>query len=290
MRREVIHVKPGVIHAHYGSVTAALAYCIKGRLPLVISFCGSDLLGWPHPGLLWRLREGSARAIGLAAACGAAVIIVKSLNLLDELPVRMRRKAVVLPNGVDMSWFKPLDKLQARTRLGWPKEARVVLFNTSTQTNQIVKNPSLARASIDILRRAVPHVTLQLMSGASREEVLWMLNASDCLLVTSFHEGSPNIVKEAMACNLPVVSVLCGDVAERLTGTFPGKICPYDAFALAGALEEVLQAGGRSNGREQLVAQGLSAMAIAERLTQIYISVQQGDSIPMELHKTACVE
>jgi glycosyltransferase involved in cell wall biosynthesis len=197
---------------------------------------------------------------------------------------------MVLPNGVDLSWFRPLDKCEARFRLGWPREAPVILFNSSTSGNQSVKNISLARASVDLLSRSFPHATLQLMSGAGQDEVLWMLNAADCLLVTSLHEGSPNIVKEAMACNLPVVSVPCGDVAERLKDTYPGKTCPYDHSALAQAMAEVLIAGGRSNGRAQLILQGLSAAAVAARLTKIYFSVQQGDSEIPELYKSACAE
>jgi glycosyltransferase involved in cell wall biosynthesis len=290
IRQEVDREKPGLVHAQYGSITAAVAYCAKGRVPLIVSFGGDDLLGTPNPGLLWRLREKGARAIGLAAACGVAVVLVKSPNLLDALPIHLRRKAVVLPNGVDVNWFKPMDKFEARARLGWSQEAKIVLFNASNSGNQNVKNVPLARASVDILSRSIPDAILQQMSGANPEEVLWMLNAADCLLVASLHEGSPNIVKEAMACNLPVVSVACGDVAERLKGTYPGRICLYDARSLAEAIEDVFRAGCRSNGREQLMAQGLSAAAVAERLIRVYASVQQGHSIPMELHKTACVE
>ena len=291
IRQEVARENPGIIHAQYGSVTAALAYWAKGNLPFVVSFCGDDLLGTPNPGIKSRIRERCARAIGLVAACGARTIIVKSPNLIDPLPVRLRRKAVVLPNGVDISWFKPMDKLEARARLGWRSEAAVVLFNASNSDNQNVKNFSLARTTVDLLRKAVPHATLQLMSDAGPEKVLWVLNAADCLLVTSLHEGSPNIVKEAMACGLPIVSVPCGDVAERLKGTDPGSICPYDARSLAEAIAEVLNAGcHRSNGREQLMAQGLSSTAVAERLAKRYSSVQRGDSGVTESYKRACAE
>jgi glycosyltransferase involved in cell wall biosynthesis len=117
-----------------------------------------------------------------------------------------------------------------------------------------------------------------MFSDASSEQVRLLLNAADCLLVTSLHEGSPNIVKEAMACNLPVVCVPCGDVAERLEKTYPGGILPYDAAALAGAIYEVLKTGRRSNGREQIVLQGLTLSKIAERLVQIYRRVQQRNS------------
>ena len=93
-----------------------------------------------------------------------------------------------------------------------------------------------------------------------------------------------------MACNLPVVSVPYGDVAERLKGTYQGEACPYDASALAEAIKEVLSVGCRSNGRAQLILQGLSAATVAARLTTIYSSVLKGDSEIPESYKSACAE
>jgi glycosyltransferase involved in cell wall biosynthesis len=97
-----------------------------------------------------------------------------------------------------------------------------------------------------------------------------MLNAADCLLVTSLHEGSPNVVKEAMACSLPVVSVDCGDVAERLRNVHPGAICPYDVNALAQAVSGVITTPVRSNGPAQVASQGLSASVVAHQVIKIY--------------------
>jgi teichuronic acid biosynthesis glycosyltransferase TuaC len=278
LRKQAAVTRPGLIHAQYGSVTAEVANLIKGSLPLVVSFCGDDLLGTPNPGFAWRVREKCARAIGLWAAMRAAAIIVKSNNLLQALPAKLRDKAVVLPNGVDTSWFRPITRDECRARLGWNKQSKVVLFNASRNDNQNSKNPALARAAIEILTKSVPDVFLHTLSNAGQEEVRLTMNAADCLLVTSRHEGSPNIVKEAMACNLPVVSVPCGDVAERLAMTYPGAICPYNATALAEAIREVLKAGCRSNGREQLIAQGLTTTRVAERVIQLYCRVQQRNS------------
>jgi glycosyltransferase involved in cell wall biosynthesis len=166
-------------------------------------------------------------------------------------------------------------KDECREKLGWNKHSQIVLFNGSIDDNQISKNPALARATIGVLSKTVPDVILHVLSNASHAEVPIIMNAADCLLVTSLHEGSPNIVKEAMACNLPVVSVPCGDVAERLKLTCPGSICPYDARILAGAIEQVLESASRSNGRDQLIAQGLTAANVAHRLIETYQQVQE---------------
>ncbi len=290
LRAELAQTRPGLVHAQYGSVIGAVASLIKGPLPLVVSFCGDDLLGTPNPGLIWSIREKCARVIGLNAARRAAAIIVKSKNLMQALPASLRDKARVLPNGVDTSWFKSMDRDESRARLGWATKAKVVLFNASHNDNQSSKNPTLARAVIDILGRTVGDVSLEILSDSTREEVRLKMNAADCLLVTSLHEGSPNIVKEAMACNLPVISVPCGDVAERLKKTCPGNIRPYDAAALAEAVQDVLRAGLRSNGREQILAQGLTLPQVANRLIDLYHHVQKEHSVGTKAEdKEACV-
>jgi len=274
LRREISQTQPGLVHAQYGSVTAFITCLVQGRRPLVISFCGDDLLGTPNPGVVWRFREWCARIFGLIAAWKADAIIVKSKNLFQRLPGPLRAKTMIIPNGVDLNWFQPLDRVFSRVTLGWNTKEKIILFNAGEDTNQNVKNLPLAREVVKILSQNNEAVNMKILSNADREEVRWMLNAADCLLVTSLHEGSPNIVKEAMACNLPIVSVPCGDVGDRLRLTIPGKVCPYDIRALAGAIQEVLSADCRSNGREQILAQGLTAENVTEPLTKIYEGVQ----------------
>jgi teichuronic acid biosynthesis glycosyltransferase TuaC len=277
LKGEIACAQPGVLHAQYGTVTAAVARLVRGDIPLVVSFCGDDLLGTPEDGAAWRIRERIGRSFGIWAARDAAAVIVKSRNLYQALPEDIRGKAVVIPNGVDLEWFMPLDRGVCRERLGWPKNPRVVLFNASRGDNRRVKNPALAHAAMKVISNEIPDVILHTIFDSDRKELRWMMNAADCLLVTSLHEGSPNIVKEAMACNLPVVSVPCGDVAERLDGTWPGGVGPYDGAVLAGMIASVLRAGCRSNGRERMIAQGLSANAVAERIIGVYRGVTKRD-------------
>jgi teichuronic acid biosynthesis glycosyltransferase TuaC len=280
LKGEIASTQPHIVHAQYGSVTAAVARLIKGRLPLVVSFCGDDLLGTPQPGFSWRLRELCARSIGVWGARKAQAIIVKSQNLLEAIPAALRKRATILCNGVDTDWFRPLNKEQCRSELGWSREARIVLFNASRSEDRACKNPRLAADSVSVLARSVPNVSLHMMSNASTSQVRLMMNAADCLLVTSLHEGSPNVVKEAMACNLPVVSVPCGDVAERIQSTYPGGIAPYDPLALAEKIDQVFTADRRSNGREQLIKQGLTAAEVAQSLLRIYRNLDAGQPQP----------
>lgn len=279
LKMELAHVRPRLVHAQYGSVTAAVVRIIKGTLPLVVSFCGDDLLGTPNPGPMWRARERLARGIGVFGARAAAAIIVKSNNLLQALPTSLQSRAIVLPNGVDTNFFQPMDRDECRATLGWHSQLKVVLFNGSQHDNQKCKNPDLARAAVDLVAKTVPQMSFHVLSRAHREDVRLCMNAADCLLVTSLHEGSPNIVKEAMACNLPIVSVPCGDVPERLKMTWPGGIRPYIPVALAEEIREVFKIGARSNGRKQLMAQGLASDRIAQRLSEIYRAVERREVV-----------
>jgi teichuronic acid biosynthesis glycosyltransferase TuaC len=270
LRHKVAELKPDVVHAQYGSVVAAIADRARGTAPLVVSFCGADLLGAFNLDLISRARDVLARRISLNAAAHAQAIIVKSQNLLESLPQSCRARAVVLPNGVDTGRFHPMDQQECRTRLKWGGTGRIVLFNGSKDDNQRVKNLPLAKEVMARLRQNMPDAQLRVISDAAPEEVPAMLNAADCVLVTSLSEGSPNIVKEAMACNTPVVAVACGDVPQRLARVHPGSICSYHAPVLADALEQVLRSGKRSNGQQELMAQGLSAQQVSSRLREIY--------------------
>ena len=270
LRQEISDIQPEVVHAQYGSMTALLACLVKGKLPLVISFCGDDLLGTPHPNIVWQVRGAFSRILGLWAAMSANSIIAKSSNILKSLPHFLQKKATILPNGVDIERFKPLDVLEARRKLGWSVDEKIVLFNASQNEDQYRKNPKLAKDTIDLLAKRIPNISLQILSKASLEEVVLSMNAADCLLVTSLQEGSPNIVKEAMACNLPIVSVPCGDVVERLAETRPGSVQPYNAKNLADGILDVMTQGTRSNGRAQVTQQKLSTVNVQEKLTEVY--------------------
>ncbi len=273
---DVRRLQPGVVHAQFGSVIAAIACRIRGVTPLVISFCGSDLLGSFNSGSASWVRDRAARLISLATARRAAALIVKSKNLYEGLPQRLRRKAVLLPNGVDVSRFFPLPQRECRCQLGWSARSKIVLFNASVGVNQRVKNLPLARATVDLVRQSIPDVCLKVISNTSHDLLPVVLSAADCLLVTSFSEGSANLPKEAMACGLPVVSVPCGDAIERLRDTHPGSVCSYDACALSEAVKEVLTSAKRSNGPEELVAQGLTSAQVAQGLVKIYVRAQTG--------------
>lgn len=252
------------MHAHYG-LCGVLAAGLRAT-PLVISFLGDDVLGTPGPdGQSTRASRWIAAA-GRWAARRARAVIVKSAGLARALGVP---GAHVVPNGVDLEHFRPLDRAACRRELALAPDRPLVLFAGDPRLP--VKRFELARGAIERARADAPGVELLPLVDVARERVPALMNAVDCMLLTSRHEGSPNTVKEALACGLPVVAVDVGDVAERLAGVAPSAVAAADPAALAAALVGVLRAGTRSNGRDRV--RDLSLAAVAQRIIAIYEQV-----------------
>lgn len=262
-----------LIHAHGGE--AALASSAYRRAPLVVSYQGSDLLGSPDSdgcvSLEWRLRSGVIRQHARLARAA----IVKSAPMVAVLPQRLRARTEVIPNGVDRTHFKPRDRTAARESLGWARDDLVVLF--ASDPSRPSKRPELAQAACAETARRLGRVKFEIAHGLPPEVMPDLMNASDCLLHTSASEGSPNVVKEALACNLPVVATPAGDIRELLAGVVDSYVCAPQVGDLADALVRCLDPPRRSNGRER--TETLDDRRIAERVVAMYERVS-GAELP----------
>jgi glycosyltransferase involved in cell wall biosynthesis len=256
-----------LVHAHFG-FCGWLARSQFSR-PVVLSFMGSDLLGIPTAvGRITRLSRLEV-SINRWAAGRMDAVIVKSRKMADVVaPV----SAHVLPNGVDLDFFRPMARDEARTALGWPEGPRYVLFPGDPDNPG--KGFALANAAVVKAAEQVRgQVVMVPLKKVLPEQVPLYINACEAMLMTSLSEGSPNVVKEAMACNLPVISVPVGDVPELFEDAEGYSVSPRDPGALARALVATLSAEPRVRGREALIAKGLDVMTVARRLVSIYTSV-----------------
>lgn len=271
VRRTLDAAAPGdrfdLIHAHHSwSARAAAGHGI----PVVLSFLGSDL--WAFP---WN-RDGHgpiSRRVNLAiarrGADRAAAVIVKA----EWMRRALGRDAHVIPNGVDLRRFRPAgddERAALRGELGWRADARVLVFGADPARPR--KRFALAEAAAaDAARRLDAPLELRPVHGLRHDEVARRLRAADLLLFTSDIEGSPNIVKEAMACGLAVVSVDVGDTRERLDGVPGCRLAADTPEALGSAVAELLRADEPRGGR-QAVAE-LSLERVAGRVLAVYRSV-----------------
>jgi teichuronic acid biosynthesis glycosyltransferase TuaC len=263
LRAAVRSQRPDVVHAQFGKFNALLA--ALGGAPLVVTFRGTDINRNPKYSVL---REALGIGASQLAACFARGIVCVSREIREKVWACRSRPSLVVPTGVDLKLFRPADRAAARARLGHAPGERVVLFNAGK--NPAVKDPRLAEAAVAQARRIAGEIRFVVLDGkAPPDEIPVYMNAADVLLVTSFTEGSPTVVQEAMACDLPVVTVDVGDVRERLEGVAACEVvASRDPAELGAALARVLLAGTRSDGRAHAAALGLEA--IAERLAEFY--------------------
>ena len=250
-----------LIHAHFGQT---LLTVLPSKLPVVASFYGSDLIGVVGGSGRYTARGAILTRISRAAARRVDAVIVLSRSLGERLPIGVEFD--VIPLGVDPSLFTPLPKHEARRRLGLDDERSLVLFGG--RPSQPVKRLGLARRAVEVL--SDPSIDLLTIEARPRDEVVTYMSACDALLVTSRHESGPLIVKEALACNLPVVSVDVGDVREWIDGVPGCVLCVDDRPETIGSgLRKVLDGADRFEGRH-LVVDRLDQRVLAGRVADVY--------------------
>lgn len=270
LRREVEAHGPDLVHAMYGGVMAWICTQAATSVPVVVTFHGSDLLGEHLSGLARRWVAGFGVACSRKAARRASGIVLVSKTLNKDLPLDIDpAKVRVIPCGIDLQRFRVLDRMECRKKLGWKFGGFHLLFPANS--GNPVKRPELAQATIRQLESRGFPCELHALQGVDNAEVPFWLNASDAVLLTSLHEGSPMIVKEALACDVPVVSVDVGDVRERIQDVEGCYLALAEPAALAEKLAMVLSGTRRVAGRDQV--RELSLEIVALRLIDFYQAI-----------------
>ena len=263
-RRRMARNHYDLVHAQFGQSGLV---ALPKRLPLVVTFRGDDLQGIVGRGLRITPAGKVLRTLSRAVARAADACIVVSEHMKQFLPPSVPTH--VIPSGIDFEQFRPIPRERARAHLGLPLDRRLVLFVGNPALER--KRYPLARQAVDLLNRSVP-AELMVAWGVWHKDIPFLMNACDALVFTSMQEGSPNAVKEALACDLPVVSVPVGDVAQRIGGVAGCELCPDEApESIAAALERVLRRGARAAGRAAV--QDLDERRLAQQVIGVYRSV-----------------
>jgi glycosyltransferase involved in cell wall biosynthesis len=252
-----------LVHANYGlTAPAALA---QVHLPVVISLWGTDLMG----------RFGR---LSRACAQRADAVIVMSPEMADILDM----DCYVIPHGVDTTLFAPRPQHEARAELGWDEDTRYVLF-PYPPGRDVKDYPRAERVVAEAAEAFDEPVEIATISKLPHDQMPTYYNAVDLLLLTSKREGSPNAIKEALACNTPVVSTDVGDVRTRVDGVTNAYVCQTDAELVDG-ITSILRDGGRSDGRTAIEECSLTRMG--ERIIEVYQSVTDtAESPPPVIHR-----
>jgi len=255
LSRYIRLTKPQIIHAHYSlsAIVASFAALLSKRKPLVVSFMGSDahLKGFYRIVVKVFYRTLWSKAI------------VKSEEMRDKLSLN---NAIVIPNGVDLKSINSIGK--EIDKYSNPDSKRILFAADPARES---KNWQLATAASEILG-----VDINVVYNVPHEKIIQEILASQIVLLTSKWEGSPNVVKEAMACNCPIVATDVGDV-RWLFADEPGHfITSFEPEDVAEKIKLALQFSkekGRTNGRQRIIELGLDSETIAKQIIEIYKSV-----------------
>jgi glycosyltransferase involved in cell wall biosynthesis len=261
-----------LVHVHAGETAFAARFYLTA--PVIVTYYGDDLLGTPRADGSIPLHMRLRRAVQRAHARLATRTITQSREMERVLPASVQRRNLVIPSGVDPDLFRPIDRHAARQRLGWQPDERVALFAADPGNPR--KRHWLAQAACEWAGEHVERVRLQVAADVAPDDIPLLMSAADCLVLTSSIEGSPNVVKEAILCNLPVATTRVGDVEEVLAGVEPSWFCDANSGAIGAALVECLREPRRSNGRE--ASAWLSSETIARSHLDLYEELAPGSA------------
>lgn len=250
LKAKIREYRPDLIHAHYG--LSGLLANLQRKVPVVTSYHGSDI----HTG-------GRALFFSRVSTWLSAYNIFVSKILLKQAGYKGRKKTII-PCGININTFHPIERNVARESLGWDLNGTYVFFGGAFD-NQ-VKNSALAKAAVS----KIEGVQLLEMRGYSRDQVNLAMNAANCLLVTSFREGGPLVNKEAMACGTPVVAVRVGDVEETMAGVGGCYVTSHDVNEVTACLRQALAFQGKTKGRQRIMDLGLPMEQIAQQIINVY--------------------
>ena len=218
-----------LVHAYYGH--CGLLARLQCRCPIVVTFLGSDLLS---------RRD---RAIGKAVSKVADGVIVQSEEMKR---IAERDDASIIPFGVKFEALRPYPMEDARRELGLALDEKLVLFPWNPA--RPVKRFDLIQEAVRIVQQRYDQVRLISVFDQPHETVAKYMNACDVMVLASEHEGSPMALREAMACNLPIVSVDVGDVRQIIENTEGCYLCKREPSDIAEKLGLVFERGGRTSG------------------------------------------
>jgi glycosyltransferase involved in cell wall biosynthesis len=247
--KQVMTHRYDLVHAHY--VFAGVTARSQFRYPVILTHHGAETwASWHAPLCRWMSR-----------------LVDRTIVVSEETKAAIGMdSAVVIPCGVDFELFKPCDQRWSREQLGLPEDRKFVLFVGRYFERE--KRYDIAQEAVASLKAGGMDVELIVAYKEPYERVPLYMNACDVLVHPSEHEGSPQVVKEAMACNLPVVSVEVGDVPEILAGVEGCYICHRDPVSITEKVKLILEQRHRTNGRDKTERYELST--IAKRIIQVY--------------------
>lgn len=262
LRRKIKNNGYAILHVHYG--VSGLMVLLSGlKLPMVLSLMGSEILAIKDQHLKVSFKERVLGSLVRTSLSRYDAIIVKS----KEMALQIQQKAFIIPNGVSFDNFYPINKKEARRSLGMGEDKIVLLFPANRKRKE--KNYALFNEAVEQLK--LDNLEVLTFQDVPHEQTKYYFNAADVVVLTSLHEGSPNVIKEAMACNRPIVATDVGDIQEVIGQTKGCFVCKFNSNELSDKIKEVIELGCSTSGREDI--SHLESKEISREIINLYKTV-----------------
>lgn len=263
LKKKIREFKPDIVHAHFG--LSAITAELQSLVPVVTTFHNGETHNW-HVNLMSSLMSLRAKHVIYVAPH------------IREMSYFKARNYSIIPCGVTLEDCFLMEKAEARQRLGWDPEKKYVMFGGAFSDTR--KNYALLKDAVALMDGDIECIE---MRGLTREQCVLRMNAADVFALPTKNEGSPQALKEAMACNCPIVATDVADI-KHLLGDLPGHyVLPnkkgnaawwkgdeHSAEELAELLKKALAFEGRTKGRERMVELGYTNELVAKQIVKIY--------------------
>lgn len=267
LRQRLASSSPDLVHAHYSYV--GMIARTQWNLPVVVTYHGSDLLGEINEQGKKTWFSSSAVAAGQILSHFADAVIVQNKHMASKLK---RKDVYIIPQEIDFEVFHPVPREEAQAALHLDPSKTYVLF--AANPGIPVKRYPLAKAVAESLRQEDSTIELLVVYREPQTRLALFMSACDALIFTSYQEGSPNIVKQAMACNLPIVATDVGDVRELISDTEGCYVSKPTVSEFVDRVGQVLCRRRRTCGREHVRA--LANGVVAQKLVRVYEETLEG--------------
>lgn len=246
-----------IVHIHYGISGLFLLFNSKPNIPVIMTLHGGDI----------QIEQGKKKQVALTKRIIKKCDYVISLNMrMKSIVEEYNKRTSIIPISVDTEFFQPAPH----------KREDVVKIIFPGSLDRPVKNHPLYLETISLLQSKYGYKVEEIdFNNISREEVRDNYKKADLVLLTSISEGSPGVVKEGMACNLPIVSTNVGDVASNLAGVTNCAVAQnMDSKELAELCDKCLkdEIPGMT-GREKLAQLGYDDKTICDKIYNLYLEL-----------------
>lgn len=255
LKKKINEFKPDLIHAHYGlsGITAVL----QSKVPVITTFHNGETL------------SAVVNFLSSILSLRTKFMVYVAQHIYDLTYFKRKKNYVILPCGIDLHECVITEKEQARKELNFDPNKKYILFGGGF--DNLRKNYPLLKAGIELLNR--DDIEVLEMKGLTRLQISKILSACDLFALPTKSEGSPQALKEAMACNCPIVATDVADI-KHLLGDLEGHyICSFDPKNVAEQVEKALAFNSRTKGRERIIELGLTNDLVAKKLIEIYKQV-----------------